>query len=75
MAAKEQKTIKLGDITYNAEWLRSVTEEQAVRAHRSKDHNQVRNAWKQANGKSVRNHDLENAEQPAKKTDKKESGK
>ncbi len=51
--------LKLGDNEYNCKWLRSVSEEQAVRTLPMKEVGQVRNAWKQANGKSVRNHNAE----------------
>jgi hypothetical protein len=50
------KIIELAEERYNADWLRSVSEEQAVRALPMKKGSQVRNAWKQANGLSVRNY-------------------
>lgn len=51
-----EKVIELGTSRYNGDWLRKVTEEEAV--ERLKDHkeSQVRNAWKQANGLTIRNH-------------------
>ena len=61
------KIIKLGDVKYNAAWLQSITEDQAVRALPNKEHQQVRNAWKQANGKSVRNYAAEQADDKPKK--------
>lgn len=68
MAEKElPKVISLGGETYNAVWLRTVSEHEAIRAHHGKDHNQVRNAWKQANGKSVRNYSLEEGKEDGKK--------
>ena len=53
------KTIKLGGETYNAQWLRTVSEHDALRRLHKHDQSQVRNAWKQANGLSVRNHSKE----------------
>ena len=53
------KTITLGENVYNAEYLRSVSEKVAVRSMPKNDRAQVVNAWKQANGKSVRNHTAE----------------
>ena len=52
------KVIYLGDDRFNADWLKSVTENQAV-MHLKGGHreSQIRNAWKQANGLSVPNYD------------------
>jgi len=52
------KVIYLGDDRFNADWLRIVTENQAV-MHLKGGHkaSQIRNAWKQANGFSVPNYD------------------
>ncbi len=47
--------IKLGKEKYSVKWLRSVTEEKAVRSLPHLDRNQVVNAWKQANGLTKRN--------------------
>ena len=61
--ASEAPTITLGKNVYNAIWLRSVSEDKAIRTltrgKKGKPITQVRNAWKQANGKSVRNHESE----------------
>lgn len=65
MAAK-QKVIELGGVKYNGDWLRSVSEQKAVSTLRAKhDVNQIKNAHKQANGLSVRNHTK--ADKPAAK--------
>ena len=55
----KEKVIELSKEKYNADWLRSVTEEKAVKVLHfaaKKPKGQVLNAWKQANGKTVRNH-------------------
>lgn len=55
----KEKAIELGKETYNADWLRGVSEEKAVKVLHfaaKKPKTQVINAWKQANGKTVRNH-------------------
>lgn len=55
----KDKVIELGKTKYNGDYLRSVSEETAVKVlhHISKfSKTQVINAWKQANGKTVRNH-------------------
>lgn len=71
-----KKVIKLGSNQYNAEWLRSVTEEQAVRRLRAtKEPNQIKNAWKQANGLSVRNYDNDKPKTEAKKSEKPKKAK
>ncbi len=51
--------IELGEHKYKINWLRSVTERQAVNilSKIGRDVNQVKNAWKRANGYSVRNED------------------
>ena len=52
------KVIYLGEDRFNADWLKDVTENQAVMylkgGHKE---SQVRNAWKQANGFSVPKYD------------------
>jgi len=48
------KVIELGKERFSGDWLRSVTEEQAIKRLPKHDKNQVINAWKQANGLSVR---------------------
>ena len=52
----KDRYIKLGEHSYKVSWFRSVTEDKAVsilvKAGRDKD--QIKNAWKQANEKSVR---------------------
>lgn len=55
----EEKVIELGKEKYNGDYLRSVSEETAVKVLHTISKNprtQVINAWKQANGKTVRNH-------------------
>ncbi len=55
MASKD--IIELGSKKYNGKWLRSVSEQVAVTSLQHKcDASQIRNAWKQANGKTVRNY-------------------
>ena len=51
--------IELGEHKYKISWLRNVTERQAVNilSKVGRDVNQVKNAWKRANGFSVRNED------------------
>jgi len=51
-------TIDLGEHRFNIAWLQSVTEDRAVQAlsPNVEDPNRIRNAWKQANGVSVRNY-------------------
>ena len=51
--------IELGEHKYKISWLRNVTERQAVNilSKVGRDVNQVKNAWKRANGLSVRNED------------------
>jgi len=65
------KVLELGGIRYNAEWLRSVPENVAIKSLPSIEHSKVRNAWKQANGFSVPNYsqDSETSE-PVKKSRK-----
>lgn len=73
--SKNNNIIELGDNKYNATALRSVTEQAAVLALRHKcDPNQIRNAWKQANGLSVRNYS-EKAEKPQPKRTRKPNSK
>ena len=51
--------IELGEHKYKINWLRNVTERQAVNilSKIGRDVNQVKNAWKRANGFSIRNED------------------
>lgn len=68
----KSKTIILGENKYNADALRSVTEQQAVLALKHKcEPNQIRNAWKQANGLSVRNYAKNEASESKPKTKRK----
>jgi hypothetical protein len=65
-----KKRLVLGDDNFNVEWLRSVSEDHAIKSlgRALKDINRVRNAWKQANGLSVRNYSQENeTEKPTKR--------
>jgi len=63
--------IELAGKKYSIAYLKSVTEEKAVKKLKSFcKESQIRNAWKQANGKTVRNH----AKNSTKK-DKPEEGK
>jgi len=59
----------LGEDRFNADWLKSVTENQAVKdlqgGHKV---GQIRNAWKQANGFSVPKYD--SSKKPKKKSTK-----
>ena len=71
MSKELAKVITLGKRKYNAVWLRTVSEQKAVQANRGEDHNQVRNAWKQANGKSVRNHTIKEGKADKKVTEEK----
>ena len=51
------KIIELAGQKYDADWLRNVPLSQAVSALKNNhDKNQITNAWKQANGHSVRNY-------------------
>jgi hypothetical protein len=59
------KVIEIGKIKFNAEYLRSVSEKKAVKDYNHLDRSKVVNAWKQANGLSVRN----NRKKTKKKTD------
>ena len=54
--ASKQKFIELGKLKYPVDVLQGMTEEQAVKAYCNQTSSQVRNAWKQANGKTKRNH-------------------
>jgi hypothetical protein len=57
MARKSNiSVIELGDVRYSGVFLRNVTEEEALKHYPHLDRNQVKNAWKQANGKTVRNY-------------------
>lgn len=57
---KKKNGVELGQIKYSVQFLKSVTEEKAIQSMPGRDRNQVINAWKQANGLSVRNHEKEN---------------
>jgi len=46
--------IQIGKVKFNAKYLRSVSEEKAIRDYSHLEKNTVINAWKQANGFSVR---------------------
>ena len=60
------KIIYLGDDRFNADWLKSVTENQAVQGLKAgHKENTIRNAWKQANGLSVPKYD--STEKPGEK--------
>lgn len=59
----EDKVIVLGENKYNAVYLRRVSEKVAVRSMPENDRGQVVNAWKQANGKTVRNHSVDRAKE------------
>lgn len=56
MSKAKDKVLELGKKKFNAEYLRSVSEEVAVKTFCNDKRDQVVNAWKQANGKTVRNH-------------------
>ena len=47
--------LELGGVKFNADYLRSVSEKKAVRDYAHIERSKVVNAWKQANGKTVRN--------------------
>jgi len=66
------KVIHLGEDRFNADWLKSVTERDAVRTLSNHSKNQVINAWKIANGYSIPNFD---ANEPVKKTVKRSKKK
>ena len=67
------KVIYLGEDRFNADWLASVTEAEAVFFLKG-GHNisQIKNAWKQANGKSTPNYDSSEKPKPKPKKKKKE---
>lgn len=48
------KVIEIGKIRFNAVYLRSVTEKKAISDYCHLERSKVVNAWKQANGLSVR---------------------
>lgn len=71
----KEKVITLGEDRFNADWLRSVTEQEAIKKL-TPNHpkSRVINAHKQANGKTVRNYkksDDDAEKKPAKKATKK----
>lgn len=49
----------LGEYSYKIAWLKSVPERVAIEilTKIGRDHNQIKNAWKRANGLSIRNED------------------
>ena len=51
----KDKVIEIGKINFNADYLRSVSEKKAVKDYAHLERSKVINAWKQANGLSVRN--------------------
>lgn len=52
------KKVYLGESRFNADWLKTVTENQAVQKLKEGHKvSQIRNAWKQANGKSKPKYD------------------
>jgi len=63
--------IKHAGETFNKAWLKSVTEETAVRTLQEYDHNTIRNVWKQANGLSKPNYVVKD-EKPKRKRKEKE---
>lgn len=72
--------IEIGGNKFNADYLKSIPEDTAVKAYKHIERSKVVNAWKQANGKSVRNYATSKpeakAEKPkAKKTAKKSNSK
>jgi len=48
------KVLEIGKVKFNAEYLRSVPEKKALKDYSHLERSQVLNAWKQANGLSVR---------------------
>lgn len=71
----KSKVIELAGQKYDADWLRSVPLNKAINVLKNcHDKNQVTNAWKQANGLSVRNYNKAGekveAKAPAKKARK-----
>lgn len=75
-----KKRLKLGEDDFNMAWLRSVTEDHAVKSLGVAigDINRVRNAWKQANGLTVRNYEKEDSKpkpKPKKKSGTKKTAK
>jgi dsRNA-specific ribonuclease len=63
--------IKHAGETFNKAWLKTVTEETAVRTLQGYDHNTIRNVWKQANGLSKPNYVVKD-EKPKRKRKEKE---
>lgn len=49
------KVLEIGKVRFNAEYLRSVSEKKAIKDYAHLERSQVVNAWKQANGLTVRN--------------------
>jgi hypothetical protein len=49
------KVLEIGKVKFNAEYLRSVSEHKAIKDYSHLERSQVTNAWKQANGLTVRN--------------------
>lgn len=56
---KKGNYLLLGEYSYKISWLKSVTEAKAIEilTQIGRDKNQVKNAWKRANGFSIRNED------------------
>lgn len=75
--SKTAKIIKLGDHKYDGEFLRSVPIDKAIAVlGKYRDKDQIRNAWKQARGLSVRNHTKDTKPKATRKrTTKKPSAK
>ena len=46
--------LEIGKVKFNADYLRSVSEEKAIKDYAHLEKSKVVNAWKQANGLSVR---------------------
>lgn len=56
MAKVKPTSLEHGGERWGIAYFESVTEEQAVRSLPMKNHNVVRNVWKQINGKSIPNY-------------------
>ena len=51
----KSKYLEVGKTKFNREYLKSVTQRKAIKDYHPLDRDHVVNAWKQANGLSVRN--------------------
>lgn len=51
----KDKYLEIGKTKFNIKYLKSVTERKAIKDYHPLDRDHVVNAWKQANGLSVRN--------------------